>query len=59
MNLKGAKLVIGLFSAFWSLFLTFKILEHISATELMWFVYWIAIPIAIVMGILNACVEDK
>ena len=59
MNLKLAKLFIGLVSVFWSLFLSYKILEHISASELMWFVYWTFIPVCILMGILHALVEDK
>jgi len=58
MHLKAIKLVFGLVASAWSLFLTYKILEHIHATDLMWFVYWIAIPLAIVLGILQALIED-
>ena len=58
MNLKGIKLVVGLFAAGWSLFLTYKILEHINATELMWFLFWIIIPLSLALGILHALVED-
>lgn len=58
MNLKGIKLVVGLVSVFWSMFLTYNILVHIKATELMWFVYWTLIPVAVGLGILQALVED-
>lgn len=58
MHLKAFKMVIGLVAVCWSLFLTFKILEHIKATELMWFVYYTFIPISIILGILQALVED-
>lgn len=58
MNLKGMKLFVGLVGVGWSFFLTFKILGHINATELMWFVFWILIPVSVFMGILHALVED-
>ena len=58
MNLKGIKLVVGLVSAFWSLFLTYKIIEFIWASELIWFLFWMCVPISIIMGILHALVED-
>jgi len=58
MKLKAIKLVVGLMSLTWSMFLTFKILEHIKATELMWFVFWTMIPIAFLLGVLHALVED-
>lgn len=41
----------------WSMFLTFKILEHINATELMWFLYWIFIPIVFTAGVISSIVK--
>ena len=40
-----------------SLFLTYKILETIHASELMWFLYWMLIPFAIVCAILSKLAE--
>jgi len=47
-KIKGLAALIGLISVVWGLFLTYKILIHIQATELMWFVYWTYVPIIIV-----------
>ena len=47
-KIKGIAALIGLISVVWGLFLTYKILIHIQATELMWFVYWTYVPIIIV-----------
>ena len=58
MNLKVVKLVTALTAVGWTYFLSFKILEHISATELMWFLYWGAIPLAVFLAILQALVDE-
>ena len=35
----------------------FKILEAVNATELMWFLYWIYLPVALLLGTLKAVQE--
>lgn len=43
-------------------YLLYQILMAVGATELMWFLYWIYIPVAIFSGILNkiaAAVDDQ
>ena len=57
MKLKGIKLVVGLFSVAWSLFLSYKILEFIDATELMWFLFWTNIPMIVVVNIVGRMME--
>ena len=41
-------MIIGLSAVVYSLFLTYKILGHIQATELMWFVFWTYVPVLLV-----------
>lgn len=45
----------GFVSILLSLFLTYKVLEHIGATELMWFVWMINIP----FGLITHYIRDK
>jgi len=40
-------------------YLVFKILKSIQATELMWFLYWIYVPVGILVSILLQTSEDK
>ena len=42
-----------------SMFLTYKILTHIEATELMWFVFIINLPFAITIGVLSKTIGSK
>lgn len=39
-------------------YLLYKILELVNATELMWFLYWVYLPIAIVMGVVAKLSDD-
>ena len=57
-TLKSALLVAMLLSTVWGLYLTYKILELIQATELIWFLFWASIPIAFVLAVLRSLVED-
>jgi len=59
MHLKAARLVLGLIVLAWSYFLTYNILTLIHATELMWFLYWVLVPMAVALGVLTSLVEDK
>lgn len=40
-------------------YLLYKILEAIVATELMWFLYWIYVPAAIILTIIVKILESK
>ena len=51
--------IIALISVVYGLFLTFKILVHIQATELMWFVYWTYVPVVILASILMKVIENE
>ena len=57
-NLKGAKLVVSSVSVAWGLFFSYKLLELVHATELLWFMYWGTIPLAVILAILQSLVED-
>jgi len=40
-------------------YLLYKILQAINATELMWFLYFVYIPVAIVIAIISKIAEGK
>ena len=39
-------------------YLLYKILEYVEATELMWLLYWIYVPVAIISSILIKVSEE-
>lgn len=39
-------------------YLQYKILEIVNASELMWFLFWIYLPVGVIMAILNKFVEN-
>lgn len=41
------------------LYLLYKILEAIQASELMWFLYWVYVAFSLVMGILGKVIQDE
>ena len=47
LALKVVGFLISLMSLGLSLYLTYRILQHIHATEGMWIIYWINIPLLI------------
>lgn len=56
------KTIAGLLSIFvvmpiWY-YLIYKILISVGATELMWFLYWVYLPVGIFVSILTKVVED-
>jgi hypothetical protein len=60
--MKAAKVISGLLAFFivapiWY-WLLYRILVAVAATELMWFLYWIYIPVAIFAGILTRIAES-
>ena len=58
-SIKMFTVIIALISVVYGLFLTFKILVHIQATELMWFVYWTYVPVVILASILMKVIENE
>jgi len=62
LALKIIGFLISLMSYGLSLYLTYRILEHVKATEGMWIIYWVNIPLFIFVIIINAiigAVEEK
>ena len=40
-------------------YLLYKILEAVNASELMWFLYWVYVPTAIILGIIAKLSDDE
>ena len=57
MKIKLLSLLFGLLYLPFSLFLNYLVLSMLNATELMWFLYWLLIPMAIISGILSKIAE--
>ncbi len=51
--------IVGLFTYYplW-FFIMFKILKLISATEVLWFAFWIYVPLGFFLGIIRAIHEQ-
>jgi hypothetical protein len=59
--MNGLRLFVGLMAIFiltpiWY-YLLFKILQATNATDLMWFLYWVYVPVGIVVGIAGKLAE--
>ena len=39
-------------------YLLYKILHRVDATELMWFLYWVYLPVGILIGMLREMVKQ-
>ena len=39
-------------------YLLFKILQAIGASDLMWFLYWVYLPVGLLLAIVNAIVSS-
>lgn len=61
--MKTMKIIVGLFAIFLMLPITFylqyKVFSIIGATELMWFLFWVNLPLAILMQIVSKLLESK
>ena len=57
MKVKATSLVVNLLYLPFVLFFYYKILELIHASELLWFLYWMIVPFAIVTAILGKLAE--
>ena len=52
-------LLLGLFitGPIWY-YLLYKILQGVNASELMWFLYWVYVPVAIIGGVIAKVSDD-
>lgn len=61
--MNGLKLVNGLLALFIVLpiwyFLLYRILVAVNASELMWFLFWVYLPVAILVQIITKIVEAQ
>jgi hypothetical protein len=57
MKVKIASLIVSLWYLPFSLFLTYLILVKINASDLMWFLYWMLLPMVFLAGILSKLAE--
>ena len=48
---------LGIVSLAFSLYLSYLILTKIETTDLMWFLYWLTVPLSFVIGILGGIVK--
>lgn len=59
--MKAAKAIYGLLILFVTMpiwyYLLYKILEIVHATEVMWLLYWVYLPVGILAGILKAVAD--
>jgi len=57
--MKAVAAILGLFITMpiW-FFLLYRILEAINASELTWFLYWVYVPVGIIVGVLSKVAEE-
>lgn len=41
------------------LYLQYQILDRVQASELMWFLFWVYAPVALIASVLGHLMEDK
>jgi hypothetical protein len=60
--LKAAKVIVGLLAVFVSmpigLYLQYKILSLVQATDVMWLLFWINIPVLVLFQIISKVAES-
>lgn len=57
MKFSILSLVFSLCALPFSLYLTYLMLAKINATDLMWFLYWLIVPVTIISAILSKLAE--
>jgi len=61
--MNAAKTISGILTVFITLpiwyYLFYKILGLVNATELMWFLYWIYLPVGVLVQIINKAVKSE
>jgi hypothetical protein len=62
MKAKSVKIAMGLLAIFVTMPITFylqwKILHLVGATELMWFLFWVNLPAAVLISVVARFLED-
>jgi len=58
MRILSAILYIGVIMPIWY-YLLYHFLLHMQANELLWFLYWVYVPVGIVSGILSKYIVDE
>lgn len=60
--MKTIKIIVGILSVFVTLpiqfYLLYQLLDRTHASELMWFLYWVQLPMAILIGVVNKLIES-
>ena len=59
--MKATKAIVAVLSVFivmpiWY-YLLYKVLQSVNATDVMWLLYWVYVPVAIIVSILQKLVE--
>jgi len=52
-------IILGLIHLSFYMYLWYKVLQHINATELMWFLYILLIPLSIVITVLGELIKSE
>lgn len=59
--MKAIRIIVGLLSVLVMLpiqfYLLYQLLDRTHASELMWFLYWVQLPMAILMAIVHKIIE--
>jgi hypothetical protein len=58
--MKTATAIIAIFVTMpiW-IYLQYKILELVNASELMWFLFWVYVPVVILTAVIKAIIDEK
>ena len=63
VGVKALKVIIGLLGILVtvpiSLYLQYQILKRVDASELMWFLFWVNLPMILLIQIISKIAEDK
>lgn len=61
--MRAAKIVSGILALLVSLpiwfFLQYRVLVMVNATELMWFLFWVYLPVSIIVNVIAKVTEDS
>lgn len=60
--MKAIKLIVGLLTTFVtlpvSLYLQYKILERVQASDVMWLLFWVNLPLIILMSVVSKIADS-
>jgi len=59
MSREVVSVTLGLLYFGFFMYLLYKILEHIHATELMWFLFVLLLPLGVVLTIIEKSLKDE